>query len=65
KPDEIQRFLSDAESKPRVRKADNNVSEMSEQESKSSLLYTTRWYKAPNQVQIMDDAPIHKNYISK
>ncbi len=65
KPEEIKRFLSDAESKPKVRKADNQVSEMSEQESKSSLLYTTRWYKAPNQVQIMDDAPIHKNYISK
>lgn len=66
KIEEVQKFLADAETKPSVRKTDSRDSEMTEQESSSSLLYQTKWYSAPREYKILDDQPvIHKNYIKK
>lgn len=71
-PNEILRFLSEAENKPCQSKAKNQISETTEQESSSSLVYKTRWYSAPARVQVLQAKPqvsdyrdVHVNYLAK
>lgn len=72
KPEEVQKFLANAESKPTVHKAGDNSFEMTEQESSTSLLYKTKWYTPPRKIDLLNSRPIvqdsrdvHVNYINK
>lgn len=77
----VQKFLAEAESKPELRKAGQGGQyEMTEQESSHALMYKTKWYSAPRQMQVLDSRPsshagsslppppcpsVHTNYIAK
>ena len=77
----VQKFLAEAESKPELRKAGQGGQyEMTEQESSHALIYKTKWYSAPRQMQVLDSMPasrgggslpappcpsVHTNYIAK
>lgn len=51
----VKQFLSDAESKPIVKKAGDKQYEMTEQESAKSIMYKTKWFAAPHQMQVVDE----------
>lgn len=67
-PQEVQSFLSSADSKPALKKAGDKNYDMCEKESSGALMYTTQWGVAKSKASapsVDDFRSIHANVISK